>query len=57
MLQIIHFLVFQFDIVFQGIPLFFGFEIIIRDVQGEKYISGISALLSVSLAVCALVIL
>ena len=53
MLQIVHFLVFQLDIVFQGISLLFRFKIIICDIQCEKYISGISALLSVSLAVCA----
>ena len=51
--QIIHFFVFQFDIIFKGISLLFCLKIVIRNIQGEKYIPGVSALFSVSLAVGA----
>ena len=52
MLQIIHFFIFHLDIVFKGITLLFGFKIVICDIQCEEYISCISTLLSVALAVC-----
>ena len=49
--QIVHFLVFHFDIIFKGISLFLCLKIIICNVQGEKYISGVSALFPVSFAI------
>ena len=58
-LQVIHFFILQLDIALKGISLLFCFKIIVCDVQGEKYISCVSALFSVSLAVrtfCDLVI-
>ena len=45
--QIIHFLVFQFNIILKGISLLFCLKIVIRNIQGEKYIPGVSALFSV----------
>ena len=54
MFQIIHFFVFQLNIVFKGVSLLFGFKIVVCDIQREEYVSCISTLLSVALAVCTL---
>src|SRR5699024_11232875 len=50
-LQIVHLFIFKFDITFKGIPLLLCFKIIICNVQGEKHVSCISTLFSVSFAV------
>ena len=54
MLEIIHLLVFQLDIILKGIPLLLRLKIIVRYIQGKEHVPCVGALFPVAFTVGAL---